>query len=73
MTDHSLNAAGEALKALGFGAVRLRWRPADDLVERDCFTIWIEAGDNHGEAIGVGDTPSAALDAALGLRLRKAA
>ena len=59
----ALNAAGETLKGLGIGTVRLRYRPADDLITRDTFSLWIE--DGAGLNIGCGDTPEAALFDAL--------
>lgn len=65
----TLNKAGEALKALGLGAVRLRYRPADDLITTDSFTLWIDDGD----VVGTGPTADAALHDALGKLTRKAA
>lgn len=61
----ALNAAGEALKALGLGKVRLGWLPADTLVPRDEFAVSLEAPDVPGLCIGVGATPAAALESAL--------
>lgn len=56
----ALNAAGEALKGLGMGTVRLRYRAGDDLIPSDRFSFWIE--DDGAEAIGVGFSPADALE-----------
>lgn len=61
----ALNAAGETLKGLNMGRVRLGYHPADDLVGHDAFTIWLLEGD--GLCIGEGVTVAAALEHALRL------
>lgn len=61
----ALNAAGEALKGLGLGSVKLSWLPADSLVPRDEYAVSLEAPDVPGLCIGVGETPALALDKAL--------
>lgn len=61
----ALNAAGEALKGLGLGRVKLAWLPADTLVPRDEYAVSLEAPDVPGLCIGVGITPAAALESAL--------
>lgn len=68
----ALNAAGEALRSLNLGPVRLRYRPADDLITRDTFAIWLEPDDTM-QTIGAGDTPEAALFDAMGQLEREAA
>jgi hypothetical protein len=68
----AINAAGEALRALDLGAVRLRYRPADDMITRDTFAVWIEP-DNTAQIVGTGDTPEAALFDAMGQMEREAA
>lgn len=64
----NLNEAGEALKALGLGAVRLRYAPADTLVPRDRFTVWLDANASEPDEIGCGGTPEEALADALAKR-----
>lgn len=69
----ALHVAGAALRSLNMGAVRLRYRPADHLITRDTFSLWLE--DDPGLNVGCGDTPEAALFDALAKRneTRKAA
>jgi hypothetical protein len=64
----ALNAAGEALKALGLGRVRLGYLPAGELVRHDAFTLWLE--DGAGLCIGEGRTAAEALEHALRLAER---
>lgn len=64
----ALNAAGDALKALGLGKVRLSYHPPEALIPRDTWTLWID--DEPGLCIGNGDTPAAALERALQLAAR---
>lgn len=64
MDNDALNAAGEALKALGLGAVRLRYRPADELIRYDRYTLWVEP-EAGPDIVGEGDTPADALAHAL--------
>lgn len=61
----ALNAAGDALKDLGLGRVKLAWLPADSLVPRDEYAVSLEAPDIPGLCIGVGTTPAIALESAL--------
>lgn len=65
----ALNAAGESLRALGLGAVRLRYRAADGFIPRDTFALWID----EGSIIGTGDTPEAAYHDAMSQLEREAA
>lgn len=64
----ALDAAGNALKALGLGKVRLGYYPPCDAIPRDTFTVWLEAA--PGLCIGEGSTPAEALDRALVLAAR---
>ena len=64
----ALNAAGEALRSLGMGAIRLRYRPADHLIPRDGFNLTLDAGEISREIVGTGPTPEAALFDALAKR-----
>lgn len=70
----AINAAGEALRNLDMGAVRLRYRPADHLITRDTYQFTIDAGDRQAlSVVGCGDTPEAALFEAMAQILREAA
>lgn len=64
----ALNAAGDALKGLGLGKVRLSYHPPETLIPRDTWSLWIE--DQPGLCIGTGDTPAIALERALQLAAR---
>lgn len=64
----ALEAAGEALRSLGMGRVRLGYLPADNLVSHDSFTVWLE--DGAGLCIGEGTTVADALEHALRLQAR---
>lgn len=66
----ALNAAGEALKDLGLGKVRLSWLPADSFVPHDSFVVSLEAPDMPGLCMAEGATPAEALDGALALAAR---
>lgn len=64
----ALNAAGEALKDLGMGRVRLGYHPASELITHDAYTVWLE--DEAGLCIGEGRTVTDALEHALQLAAR---
>lgn len=65
---HDINKAGKILKALDIGAVRIRYRPADELITADSFTLWIDATDDRPDIVGTGPTAEAALYDALAQR-----
>lgn len=63
-----LNTAGSLLRdlALSMGdiPVRLRYRPADNLVTRETYALWIEPEDGP-TVVGTGDTADEALADAM--------
>lgn len=60
----ALNAAGEALKDLGLGRVRLSYLPACAFVPCETYVVFLE--DRFpGLIVGTGDSAAEALDKAL--------